>query len=147
MVGEELELLGPLGVAVSSLVVDGSAPVVSSLVLSVGEVDVSEGPGEFSVSLVVEDDLSGVESVVVWAVNPEGVQMLGSALELVAGDELSGVWRATFTIPRFAMAGEWRVSGIMVRDRAFNESYVVGEELELLGPLGVLVIGGEAASS
>jgi subtilisin family serine protease len=147
VVGEELELLGPLGVAVSSLVVDGSAPVVSSLVLSVGEVDVSEGPGEFSVSLVVEDDLSGVESVVVWAVNPEGVQMLGSALELVAGDELSGVWRATFTIPRFAMAGEWRVSGIMVRDRAFNESYVVGEELELLGPLGVLVISGEAASS
>jgi hypothetical protein len=126
----------------ASLVVDGVAPVVGSLVLSVGELDVSEGPGEFSVSLVVEDDLSGVESVWVSVENPAGVQMLGSMLELVEGDERSGVWRATFTVPRYAMAGEWRVNTIGARDRAFNEVYVRGEDLELLGPPGVLVGSG-----
>jgi subtilisin family serine protease len=123
----------------AALTVDGVVPVLGSLVLSSEELDVSEGPGEFSVSLMVEDDLSGVESVFVSVVDPAGVQMFGAALQLVEGDQLSGVWRATFTVPRFAMAGEWRVSLVAVEDRAFNTGSLVGEDLERLGPLGILV--------
>jgi hypothetical protein len=130
---------GSVRILRAGLMVDGVAPVVESVVLSVSELDVSDGPAEFVVSLVVRDDLSGVESVNVWVENPAGVTMLGSALTLVEGDASSGVWRATLTVPRYGMAGEWRVGMVSVRDAAFNEVYLDAADLAVFGPLTILV--------
>lgn len=118
---------------------DLQPPRVSGLSFSPNPVDVSNGPQTVTVSLGATDDLSGINFTSGYAPcgdfviqSPTRKQARGIdafAFKLASGTSLDGIWKATFVMPQYSEAGNWTVSGLILRDNAHNNSSLSGTSL------------------
>ena len=97
---------------------DRVAPVLVSAVAP-GSVDASLSSQSVIVDAVVTDDVAGVSDVFIWVLGPDGQDIQNGNATLISGDAMSGTYRNTFTIPRYAQSGNWRVD-VQLRDAAGN---------------------------
>ena len=97
---------------------DVSAPVLLSATSPI-TVDTSGASQTVTVEATVSDDVAGTDSVFLWILGPGNQDIQNGGATLVAGDAMSGTWRNTFTVPRFAQTGTWRVEA-QLRDSAGN---------------------------
>jgi hypothetical protein len=97
-------------------------------------VDVSTKSQDVTVTVRLTDDLSGVASAyVVFKNPPPAYQPVFATLSRVSGSALDGTYQATVTIPAFAEAGTWLVSGVNVQDLVGNFRDILGTDLQALG--------------
>ena len=98
----------------NSGVSDSTAPALLAFTLTPDMVDVTSGPQDVMVELVVEDDVSGLDEVVVGLFNVATLQTVASAswsrlevngLTRFSGDADYGTYRGTLTVPQFVGAG------------------------------------------
>lgn len=116
---------------------DASPPGIVSAAVSPNPVDAFGGPVVVTVDLRLVDDLSGVDVVTVFAEQPALVNApyaapIEAQASLVSGDARDGGWRATFTVPRYARTGRWKIWVDNPRDRSGNTLYFNGTETPLL---------------
>ncbi len=91
-------------------VCDSTAPQATAVSVSPAHVDTSAAAQTVTVSVTVGDDLSGVSGATAWLYSTKGYQSRWVALSRISGDEASGEYRGTTTLPRYAASGEWRVN-------------------------------------
>jgi hypothetical protein len=96
-------------------------------------VDVSTTSQVVTFTARLTDDLSGVDFALVGFLSPTGHQSVSEILSLVSGSALDGTYQATVTIPTFAEAGTWLVSGVNVQDLVGNFRDILGTDLQALG--------------
>jgi hypothetical protein len=117
-----LLFLTSLGVANASS--DVTPPQVVSGTLAPTLIDTSGGPATVSVSITVQDDLSGVSRVTAVLRTEDYRQTHVGDLSRVSGDDLLGVWAGEIVVPRFAAQGQWYVDA-QVRDEAMNNKIIL----------------------
>lgn len=103
---------------------DSGLPVVQQVVVSPSSVDVTEASQQVTLSMEVADtggpgEASGVDVV------RASFDRFGGSLRLEKGE--GNWWSATFTVPRYAPDGVWRLSNGLVKDAAGNS--IPNEEL------------------
>ena len=138
----------PFSIAVTSTPVDVTPPVPVSLSFSPGTVDVSNQAQSVTVTIGVNDDLSGVFvdktffSLVTFTLrSPVGQQILKFNADFnIGGTPQASVWQGTIDIPHFADAGLWSLSELRVVDAAGNAKSYTASELTALGITTKLVV-------
>ena len=110
----------------NSGIVDVTTPVITSIDISPNSVDTSSAPAEVQVTISIHDDLSGIlEAYIFFYDGADGYQSdltFNLIDSRIAGDELSGTYQFTRTLPQGSAAGQWRV-GVFLRDKAGNAIY------------------------
>ncbi|MCP4695553.1 MAG: hypothetical protein GY862_01705 [Gammaproteobacteria bacterium] len=96
---------------------DTGRPVLHSIEITPDTVNDGES---VTVSVHATDDLSGIESVVLFVTMPSG-DGERSAPQLYF-DEQTQRYTRTFTVPQFGQSGEWHISQIQIKDKASNET-------------------------
>jgi hypothetical protein len=97
---------------------DSVAPVLVSASSPI-TVDTSGASQTVTVEATVSDDVAGTDSVFLWILGPGGQDIQNGGATLISGDAMSGTWSNSFTIPRYAQTGVWRVEA-QLRDSAGN---------------------------
>jgi len=127
---------------------DTSPPAITpgSMILSPASVDVTAGAQEFSLTLAVTDDLSGVEEIFVTfqaPTIPQHTAFLGQVpAEPVSGDLLNGIYCLTGSVPPHVESGEWAISEIWLRDKAGNQAFLYSCDIAGLEPPVLTVTSG-----
>jgi hypothetical protein len=123
---------------------DTEPPVLADFILLPDEVHVSAMDQPIKVIAYVNDDLSGVSYVGAAFSSPDGKQGIGTTLARVGGTDNEAIFRGTLTFPRFAAAGEWKVTEVSLRDNVNNYRPVGPADLQEAGfPNSVEVNGTE----
>lgn len=106
--------------------VDAVAPVITAIDISPDPVDTSGAPAQVQVTVSIDDDLSGVLEAYAYFFNPADEYQAGLFANLganrISGDELSGIYQITQTLPQGSATGQWRVR-VFLRDHAGNAVY------------------------
>ena len=128
---------------------DVEGPELTAYSLSPETLDTSANPGSVRFSLTATDDLSGVEDAAALIRRPDSDDPLcfpcGHRVPsvLASGTIFDGIWTEDLPLPRFATAGTYAVTAVVLYDRAGNETVYDHEELEDLGyPVEFTQIGG-----
>jgi hypothetical protein len=105
---------------------DRTAPTVENVTISPDPVDVREGPAPVTFEIAAQDNLSGVNKVSAFLINPAAGNggVWPPPFTLVEGTTTDGVWRATATIPRYSRQGRWVII-IYVTDKVSLTTYRV----------------------
>ena len=86
---------------------DSAAPQATQVSITPAHIDTSSAAQTVDVSVTVTDDLSGVNGVSGWLHSARSEQQQPVYLPLSSGDEMSGVYTGTATLPRLSASGEW----------------------------------------
>ncbi|MFC0187309.1 Ig-like domain-containing protein [Fictibacillus aquaticus] len=106
---------------------DNRAPVVTDLYF---EKETVTGGDTNTVVVAAEDDLSGVDSMNLSLVSPNGQSNLN--VDMVKQDS-GNLWKGEFTIPQNAQSGVWKINYLNVSDSSWNAvTYYSEEDLSLL---------------
>ncbi|WP_300681099.1 calcium-binding protein [Nocardioides sp.] len=115
-VGRETEVVRSRMFVVRNSVVDRADPVVSSITLSRGSVDVRSASQALEITATVTDDAAGPGLIVANLMQPGrangGAYVYSGAnmtLEKVRGTAKKSIWRHTVVVPRGAESGRWNV--------------------------------------
>jgi hypothetical protein len=123
----------PMRVAVAQ-VVDTTPPSVSAFDFSPSLIDVSSGAASVTVSLVLTDDLSGVDRAQVNFRSPSGSQTrIAFPFARTAGTVLSGTWQDTADFPQFSEDGTWTVERVFLHDVTGNQAVIETTGLMAMG--------------
>jgi hypothetical protein len=98
---------------------DQTYPVFKSLTVSPTSVNVATGAQTITVSADLTDDRSGIARFDFFATSPSGQRVACSSSTPATGDNLSGKWTCSVTIPADAEAGTWLIT-VRATDNAFN---------------------------
>ncbi len=122
---------------------DIQPPQVIALGIAPQTIDVSNGAQNLTITLSVTDNLSGVDlppagflGFAVTYQSPSGKQQQFSAtsdFQLISGNTLNGVWRATHSFPKLSEPGIWTVVGLQVNDSARNFTNLNDATIRSLG--------------
>lgn len=115
---------------------DVTAPVVSGVVVDAGPFDVSLGSAVVSGSMVVSDDLSGVDRGLLTFESPSGAVLRTLFSDGLVGSDLS----LSTVLPQFSESGFWVVRGGSVLDNVGNQRDLTEQELIDLGVTGFYVV-------
>jgi hypothetical protein len=94
---------------------DTDPPALANFDLSPTSVDVTTGAASVTCTAIFTDNLSGVQGAGCYLQPPSGNARLARC-SLVSGDNLSGTWECSHTIPQYSVEGQWRASLSSVRD-------------------------------
>jgi len=153
----------PSTFTVSSSPSDTKPPELKDMSFFPKVIDTSTGPQNVTVTLELEDHLSGLldEFYVppyyfswggVYFVSPSGGQVVLASLiqsdnQIIAGDRFSGTWQTQALFPQFSEAGTWKVAdaygsgAVGFMDRVRNRSALSRETLESMGfPTELVVV-------
>jgi len=145
---QELEVINTAGL-------DADPPTLSGLSLSPAEVDVTQVEQTITITLEIQDGGGGFGSGSI-AFHPPGGDPAGfisagiAGSDRIAGDEASGTYQVTCTVPQGAMAGLWAL-GVLVEDAVGNYRYYAAGDpyatpLPGVAPDGVQVVNGSGAT-
>jgi len=98
---------------------DISAPELINFSMVPQIIDISNGPGQITISIEATDDLSGAHPIFAFYNQPNGSQTNSSAT-LVSGNRLDGVWEKTYTIPQFSQTGTGTIDPLRLCDMVGN---------------------------
>lgn len=101
---------------------DTTPPVLVSVNISPAAIDVSVSDQTVTVTIDVSDDLSGFSFGYVYFQSPSGAQQQFAYTSMVSGDPLNGRHEAAITLPMSSEAGTWRISNVVLYDRAGNHA-------------------------
>lgn len=104
---------------------DITPPVLLDVKFEPERIDTGNGPATITVTVHVTDDLSGVEDVGLFFRKPGTTQQAQVEFrpgEIIEGDNLDGIHRATFTLPQYSAYGEWELYYFMTMDNVGNRS-------------------------
>jgi hypothetical protein len=131
---------------------DVTVPVVTSLSAESALVgDASAGPVTYSFLVHATDDLSGVQSVyLVLDAGPNNApsQNYFASGSRISGTALDGVYRVSFTFPRYSVPGTRVIDSIRVKDVLGNELTLPTSALDAAGyPTAIAVTGNSASAT
>lgn len=113
---------------------DTEPPILTGLTITPSTVDVTGGSQPVEIFADVEDNLSGVDRVVVRIQSPTAGQRGGTPfVHLVSGDALSGTWQTHIEIPEFSESGNWFIRSIKLDDVVGNRIDLDTDELAAMG--------------
>jgi hypothetical protein len=118
---------------------DTQGPQLTGYTLTPTSLDTSAAAGSVRFSIVATDDLSGVEDAAVLIRLPDSDPPLcypcghRGPSQLASGTIYKGVWNEDLQLPRYAKPGAYKVSALVLYDRAGNRTDYTREELEDLG--------------
>lgn len=114
-------------------IADTQQPVVTSLAITPVTVNTGAAPADVQVTISLADDLSGIGDAAVFFYDPadnfrgELLTSLGGG-NRISGDEVSGTYQFTRTLPTGSITGQWRVH-VFLRDKVGNFR-IYGENLD-----------------
>ena len=113
--------------------VDATNPVLTAFSLSPNSVDTSGGPQSIAVNFSLTDDLSGLQSVVLYAYDPNNQFSSALYTSFPTSGALSDSYTGSFDLPMGSIEGTW--NGVLsVRDRAGNSFFYVSGSLGFGNP-------------
>jgi PAS domain-containing protein len=130
---------------------DEEGPELTSLSLSVTEVDTSSAPATVNISIGARDDASGVKSATAtvalpnWEPGPWEVLWQGSSGEVPpsSGTRQEGSWVEPYPLIEGAMPGYYKILGVFLTDLVGHKTYYSQQKLKELGyPVEFLQSGG-----
>lgn len=145
--GDLEALFGPGSATITNnaTVCDSTPPEITAFSISPGEVNTDDQGQEVTVSATLTDDQAGVAvagdgggdgyGYTQIMLRPSvGTQELSMMLSRVSGDDSSGIYSGTATLPKGSQPGAWSV-GLALWDKVNNVRSVSKDELEaLFGP-------------
>ena len=108
--------------------IDRTAPVLSGFTLTPSAIDTTEEPQSITVNFNLTDDLSGIQSVQLYAYDPNDNFAGGLFTSFPTSGLLSESYSGSFDLPAGSLEGTWN-SVLSVRDRAGNSFFYVAGEL------------------
>ena len=101
--------------------VDSIIPSITSIDIAPVAVDITDGAEPITITLTIEENLSGLRDAMLFFRNPSGQQddsffRVLDASNRISGDNLTGTYQVTVTIPQGTQTGDWEVRAF-VRDR------------------------------
>jgi hypothetical protein len=111
---------------------DTTPPTITSISFSPQIVDVSSGARDVTITLAIQDDMSGFDfnsypkgryfSTFLGVRSPSGqdIYVIYDSLRLVSGTAQDGIFEITVKIPQYAASGEWYISNLYPYDTAGN---------------------------
>ena len=111
------------GVQIAMAQTDTTRPAVSNFSFTPTSVDVTAAAQTVTATIRLTDDLSGVSYASAIFRSPSGNQSAGvswSSYDRTAGTALDGTYSGTFTIPRYAEGGDWKLEYLSVNDVVGN---------------------------
>ena len=112
---------------------DTKPPILESFSFNPTTVDVSGSSQTVVITARATDDLSGVSFAQVFFRSPVSNQQLTATLVRGGGNPLDATLTGSVTLPQFAEAGIWSVSGVNVVDVASNFSSITTQVLASRG--------------
>lgn len=118
---------------------DTEGPQLTDYTLTPASLDTNAAAGSVRFSIDATDDLSGVEDAAVLIRLPDSGPPLchpcghRGPSRLASGTIWDGVWDEDLPLPRYARPGAYKVSALVLYDRAGNRTDYSREELEELG--------------
>ncbi len=124
---------------VTSLGADVTPPVVRSLTISPGLIDVTNGPQSVTVTARITDDISGVANSTFAFYSPPGPS--GSQVQMgtfgpsnrISGNANDGIYQTTVTFPQYGQVGAWYISYLRLYDQVGNVITYQQQDLINLG--------------
>src|SRR6188768_1792327 len=99
-----------LPAAAEAASVDVTAPVLESVTVDPGTVDVGASEARVTVTAHITDDMSGVVAPYFVLGSTSASQQTGYVLaSLVSGTANNGIYRAVITVPKGAATGTWQL--------------------------------------
>jgi len=111
---------------------DVTAPELTSFSISPQIVDITDGPGQITVTIGATEDLSGIDYIKPFMDLPNGDFSNGNASQ-ISGTNLNGVWEKNFTIPQFTVPGTGVISQLKLVDEVDNQLVLFFDDLVSLG--------------
>jgi hypothetical protein len=111
---------------VNNGLVDEDPPELTLIDILPVAVDITDSAKEITITLNLEDDVSGFRDILLSFYNPNGqedtsfLQVLGAG-DRIGGTELQGTYQVTVPIPQGTMTGGWEVRTLL-RDRTGGET-------------------------
>lgn len=130
--------IDPTITVVNTGTVDIAGPSVTAFSITPGQIDTTAAAVPVEITVTVSEDLSGLQDAYLFFYNPADVYQPGlfallDGTSRISGDELTGTYQLTRTIPQGSLEGTWRVE-MYLRDKAGNyRNY---------GPLAAMLPGG-----
>jgi hypothetical protein len=143
VVSERPSISGNAAPAIKSNSVDTMPPAFGSLSFSPTTIDVSQSPQTVSVTSRLTDDLSGLQTAIVYFYSPSSQQSTYayfSAYQRISGDPLDGIYQTTVTFPQYSEAGTWHITNAYVVDAVGNSKNYYEADLIALGFPTTLVV-------
>lgn len=130
---------------------DTAPPEITRITVSPTSVDVSAGPATITVELAATDDITGVLLGSPCGLLYAALQMVGPSsrqprdmgcwnFARIGGTDRDGVWRGTFTMPRYSEAGTWELGTLRILDGARNARVLTHADAVALGMVPLEVI-------
>ena len=110
---------------------DSTAPVLSSIAISPGSVEVAASDASLTVTLGIGDDSSGFDfgNVVLYRADGNFVSSyFFNADERISGDELGGIYQLAVPVSRYSPPGTWRMEVVLYDFDSNNRNYGDGDE-------------------
>jgi hypothetical protein len=98
---------------------DAGPPTLVAIGASPTNLDVTSGPGTFTLIIAASDDLSGFDQADVTFQSPSGTEEVFASLDAshrVSGGALNGVYQRSVSFPQLSEAGDWIVESVVLRD-------------------------------
>jgi hypothetical protein len=98
---------------------DAGPPALVAIGASPTNLDVTSGPGVFTLTLAASDDLTGFDQADVTFQSPSGLEEVLVSLDAshrVSGNALNGVYQRSVSFPQLSEAGAWIVESVALRD-------------------------------
>ncbi len=131
--------------------IDLADPFITSMEVTPSQISTSSGPAQVQVTVAIEDDVSGILQAFAYFYDPADNEQapLQTTLDVsnrIDGDDLSGVYQFTKTIPQGSAAGQWQVR-IFIRDKTGKPRFY-GQPSEPYPQLGdgLFTVGAAPAS-
>lgn len=114
---------------------DTSPPVLTSLTITPAQADVADGPKEILFTAAAEDDLSGVDNVLIWFTQelPDGYSLVGMWDNWEETEWDDGVASSITSIPGQSQPAEYHIEEITVEDKLCNEQTYSADALAGMG--------------
>ena len=118
----------------TATVSDSAPPEITAFSITPTEFNTESADQTLTVTMTITDAQAGVDlcSVQFTPVNVAQYhppQAVWSACTRVSGDDHSGVYAATITVPRWSQEGAWQVHNLGVRDKVGNAALLVAADL------------------
>jgi len=120
--------------------VDATNPVLTFFSMTPTVVDTSASAQSIAVNLGLTDDLSGIESVVIYAYDPNDQFSGALYTSFPTSGLLSDTYSGSFDLPMGSLEGTWNAV-VSVRDRAGNSIFYVGGSLGFGNPFPAPFVG------
>jgi hypothetical protein len=137
----DLQALGyPTTLEVAS-VQDVTAPTLATFSFAPSSIDTGTGPASVTVSMSLQDDLSGIAYAQARFVSPSNVQARYCNLDVpypARPRTLEGTCAVPF--PQYGEGGTWRVETVFLQDDVGNYRYFNTADLQALGFLTTLTV-------